>query len=62
MEGEECLKTVEDDLALRRGYKRLLGLTDASERADRDGCRVDIDINQLLKTLDICSLSPRIAR
>ena len=51
------LQSVENDLAFGSRDNRVLALSHSAEGSDRSSSGLDVDINKLLHTLDVGSLS-----
>lgn len=56
MEGEESVDATKHDLAFRGRYNAVFVGTDAAQKISRGCCRLDVDVDKLLETFDICSL------
>ena len=58
MEVKQRLQSAEDDLAFLRGHDSVLALTNATKYVDGGGCRLDVDVDEFLETVDVRAFRP----
>ena len=58
MERKQGIQTAKDNFPFGCGDRSVLGCPDTAKYVDGDGSRLDIDIDEFLKALHVCSFGP----